>query len=804
MVTESSGSFDAVSDSREDGSVEPPTTTGAPADTTPARLDRDGFFAAATKSRLGGRRFIAAWTAHVDRWLAALFTTAVEGIGRDAKGIALVAVGGYGRDELCPYSDLDVLLLHSGRSDISAIAERLWYPVWDEGVKLGHAVRTPREALGLANDDLDTATALLDVRHLAGDEALSATLAEGASTGWEKNGRRWLGRLADSVEQRHARALEVAFHLEPDLKVGRGGLRDVHALRWAGRARQVLLDDDHATLDEGYEFLLAMRVALHLQVGRPTDILALQEQDGVAAALDLDADTLMAHTAAIGRAIAWRSDETWYRVRSLLAGPGWAFSRKDRDLGGGLVERDREVHLLDDADPTLHPELALRAAAAAAARDTRVDRASLRRLSAETPTFVGPWPPGTREALVELLLAGPAALPQIEALDQLGIWGRILPEWAPVRSRPQRNAYHRFTVDRHLCEAAANAAGLVDRVDRPDLLVLGALFHDLGKGRGGDHTEVGMVLVEELGERMGLPPEDVASLVAMVEHHLLLPDVATRRDVGDPETIDAVAAAVGSLQTLELLDALTEADSLATGPAAWGPWKAGLVAELVDRTAERLGGKARHEHRPRTFPTAEQLALLEAGVPAISGSGAALTVVAPDRPGLFSRVAGVVSLHGLAVRSADALSGEHGLALEHIEVAPPRDEPIDWDRVVRDLERALDGRLALRARLADRVRTYSRSARHTRDAAPTVTIDNDATVRATVVEVYAPDAIGLLYRVTGALAELDVDIRSAKVQTLGDTVVDAFYVRNAAGEKITDAGHLAEIERALLHAVGTL
>jgi len=389
----------------------------------------------------------------------------------------------------------------------------------------------------------------------------------------------------------------------------------------------------------------------------------------------------------------------------------------------------------------------------------------------------------------------------IEALDQLGVWVRILPEWEPVRSRPQRNAYHRFTVDRHLCEAAANAAGLTERVSRPDLLVLGALLHDIGKGRPGDHTEVGMDLVARIGPRLGLPPEDVDVLVALVRHHLLLPDVATRRDLDDPATIDAVARAVGDRTTLELLDALTEADSRATGPSAWGTWKAGLVAELVDRTMVQLGGEPRHPDRAPTFPSTEHLALLAAGEMVIRGEGSALVLVAPDRPGLFSRVAGVLSLHGLGVLSADAASGENGMALERFRVLPVRDEPIGWDRIEDDLRRALEGRLAIRARLAQRADTYA-SSRPLPATTARVLIDNDASSGATVVEVHAPDSIGVLYRITRALNELDIDIRTAKVQTLGDQVVDAFYVRTADGEKVTDTGHQAEMERAIIHAVG--
>jgi [protein-PII] uridylyltransferase len=370
-----------------------------------------------------------------------------------------------------------------------------------------------------------------------------------------------------------------------------------------------------------------------------------------------------------------------------------------------------------------------------------------------------------------------------------------------VRSRPQRNAYHRFTVDRHLCEAAANAAGLTDRVSRPDLLVLGALLHDIGKGRPGDHTDVGMDLVREMGPRLGLPAADVELLVSMVRHHLLLPDIATRRDLSDPATIDAVASAVGDPVTLELLDALTEADSLATGPSAWGSWKAGLVAELVDRTMVAVGGEARHPDRPPSFPTPEHRALLAAGEVVIRGEGAALTLVVPDRPGLFSRVAGVLSLHGLGVLSADAVSGENGMALERFRVSSPRDEPIAWDRIEDDLRRAFEGRLAIRARLAQRADTYA-SRRAVPASTASVLIDNDASSGATVVEVHAPDSIGVLYRITRALAELDIDIRTAKVQTLGLQVVDAFYVRTADGQKVTDTGHQAEMERAIIHAVG--
>lgn len=757
-----------------------------------------------------GLELVSSWTRSVDRWVASLFARAVGAdpgavaVAPPASGVALVAVGGYGRGHLCPRSDLDLLLLHARTVDPAPIAEAIWYPIWDAGIRLGHSVRTPRDAIALAADDLDTATALLDVRLLAGDPLLAGRLATEASSAWAKRGRRWLVRLADSVAERHSRTGEVAFLLEPDLKLGRGGLRDIHAVRWAERARQVLLDDDHASLDRAEADLLAVRAELHRISGHTSDTLTLDQQDAVAEALAIDggADGLMAMVATRARTVAWRSDETWHRVRAMLAGPGWSMGGRPRSIGAGLTLRDREVHLTEDADPATDPAIALRAAAAAARNDTRIDRASLARLAAETPTFEDPWPDGAREALVDLLAEGPAAIRRIEALDQVGVWTRVLPEWEPVRNRPQRNAYHRFTVDRHLLETAAGTVELADTTDRPDLLVLGGLLHDIGKGRPGDHTEVGMDLVRDLAPRMGLEDADTAVLVDMVRHHLLLPDVATRRDLDDPATYEGVAERVGSLGTLRLLHALTVADSQATGPAAWGSWKAGLVATLVERAAVVLGAEPDGTAAP-PFPAEEHLALLAEGAQVVRGDGDVIVVVARDRPGLLGRVAGALALHGLAVLAVEATSSDDGWALERVVVEATLDVAIPWDRVTASVEAAIDGRLALRARLAERSRTHrvTTRVRSAHQWPAEVRFDDEASHHSTVVEVHAVDSLGLLERICRAMAEMDLDVRSAKVQTLGDRVVDAFYVRGPDGGPLDDPDRRAEVERAILHAL---
>lgn len=745
---------------------------------------------------LGGRARCRALAAATDAWVVDLFEQATGG---DADGLALVAVGGYGRGELAPGSDLDLWLLHE-RGDVAGVAEALWYPIWDSGLKLGHAVRTPAQALRLAADDLETATAALRMRHLAGDPGITAGVAERSAEGWRARSKRWLALLADRVDARHAAAGEVAFLLEPDVKEGRGGLRDLHALDWAEQARRVLLDGDTGAMVAAEDLLLDVRVALHRLTGRRADVLALERQDDVAVALGLaGADELMARVAAAARTVAWTGDETWRRLRSSVAGPLGRAVRRDRPMGPGVVWREGAVHLTADADPAGDPALVLRAAVAAARADAWLDRTSLDRLAAEAPALDDRWPNEARTALVDLLGTGRPAVAVLEALNQRGLLERILPEWAPVRSRPQRNALHRFTVDRHLCEAAVNAAGLAATVRRPDLLLVGAWLHDLGKGYPGDHTEVGMALLADIGPRMGFDAADTAVLVRLCELHLLLPDVATRRDLADDDVIDGVAERVGSLATLELLAALAESDGRATGPSAWSPWKASLVGELVSRVAHVLRGGVAADVTGDGFPPPEVAELMKEGDTVVVGEGETLTVVAPDRPGLFSRVAGTLALRGIGVLAADAASDESGMAASSFHVEVPGHDA-DWERVAADVRRAVEGRLALDARLAER-------ARHARRRAPgaalldgpAVRIDNTASATCTVVEVRAPDAVGRLHRITGALAELDLDIRAARIVTLGDEAVDTFYVRTATGGKVEDRDDQRELERAVLH-----
>lgn len=769
-------------------------------------LDRTELFA---DRSLRGAEFAKAHAAVLDRWLVTIF----DEIFASEVGVALVATGGYGRAELCPFSDLDLLLLHDGRLDPD-LAQRFWYPLWDAGLKVGHAVRSIRDTLLLADTDLATATSLLSLRRLAGNVDLSDELASTARTNWNKGAKKWLPQLADAVDARHRSALDVAYALEPDLKEGRGGLRDVHAIQWSLAALdeysgesfdQLGVPTGHhmgrQQLAEHYNTLLATRVELHRVVRRPGDRLLLQNQADVAAQLDdADADVLMSRLSSAARAIAWTSDEHWFDLRREFSGR-FSRKRKGRHIGEGMAIVDGRVEIAESTP--LDALSVLRVGVAAATEHARIGARTLTRLH-DAPDIGAPWSDDARELFTSLLACGDDAVPVIETLDIADLWCRLLPEWEPNRCRPQRNAYHRFTVDRHLLETVARAADLRDRVERADLLLVSALLHDIGKGYPGDHTTVGMTLVYDIATRMGFNDDDRQTLVLLVEHHLLLPDAATRRDLDDPATLRWVATCSGTIERLHLLGALTEADSIATGRSAWGPWKAGLVETLVKRTEHVLAGGDVQDVTASTERLAINAELVarfaDAAQPLIITEGNELTLVCSDRPGLFSRVAGVLAVCGIDVSEASA-AGENGVVLDRFRVTSAFNRDISWGKVRNELQRALDGPFAIDARLAERARSYRRPIEQPHFLEPNVRVLNKASDDFTVVEVTGPDNIGLLYRLTRAMFELGLDIGRAKVATIGNDVVDAFYVQDQHGQKVTAPDDVDEIKMALTHAL---
>ena len=727
-------------------------------------------------------------TAQADRWLAEL-------LGAEP-GVALVAVGGYGRRELLPRSDLDVVLLHGGRDNIGGIADRIWYPVWDSGVELDHAVRTVPQARRVARTDLKVALGLLSARHVAGDPELTERLRAGALEDWRSAAPTRLAELHAAHDERAENFGELAFLLEPDLKEARGGLRDVHAIQAVAAAW--VAPAPGPKVRAAYEQILDARHALHEVTGRRLDRLVLEEQDEVARALGLlDGDVLLRMLAGAARTVAYAVDHTFRQADRLRGRRLRRRPAERRPLADGVVEQDGEVVLARAADPASDPVLLLRAAAAAAQAGLPLAPRTLDRL-AECPPVPVPWPPAARDALLALLGAGHAAISVWEALDTEGLITSLIPDWERVRNRPQRNPLHKFTVDRHLVEAAANAAALTREVARPDLLLIAALLHDIGKGWPGDHSITGEVVARDVGRRMGLPEPDVELVAAAVRHHLLLPVVAPRRDLDDPVTVKQVAVLVPSRVLLELLHALSIADGLATGPAAWNDWKATLVADLVRRVGAVLAGEA----MPGPAPLREdQLELVAGGNPAATMRGSEVTVVAPDRPGLLWRAAGVLASHRLTVRSANA-STVGGTAVTVFDVEPQFGDAPDPALVTGDLRRMLLGRLDVEDRLERRARAAA--ARGSAAPAPRVTLIDGASETATVVEVRAHDAAGLLWRVGRALGECNLDVRAARVETLGAEVVDVFYVTEEDGTPLTDRDRRRTTVQSVLAALAGL
>jgi len=771
-----------------------------------------------------------------DAWLDGLFTTAAERAG--IRGAALVAVGGYGRGELSPRSDLDLLLLHDGTADaaaVAALADGIWYPVWDLGLALDHSVRTPGEARRTAGEDLKVQLGLLDARPVAGDLGLVAGLRTTVLADWRNQAPKRLPALDELCRERAERMGELQFLLEPDLKEARGGLRDATALRAV--AASWVADAPREGLAEARRTLLDARDALHLTTGRATDRLALQEQDQVAGALGLlDADALLRQVYEAARTVSYATDVTWRevnrvlrarsarpRLRTILGGAKAAPERTP--LAEGVVEADGEVVLARTARPERDPVLTLRAAAAAAEAGLPLSRHLVRHLGTAAQPLPVPWPSRAREELVTLLGAGGATVAVWEALEAEGIITRLLPDWERVHCRPQRNPVHTWTVDRHLVETAVRASHLTRRVGRPDLLLIAALLHDIGKGWPGDHSVAGEVIARDMAARIGFDKQDVAVVATLVRHHLLLIDTATRRDLDDPATVRSVATAVGSASTLELLHALTEADALATGPAAWSSWRASLVADLVKRVAALLAGEEPPAPEPLA-PDAEQERLaveaLRTGEPVLSlrtrpepasedggpePVGVELLIALPDRPGVLPAAAGVLALHRLTVRAADLRSVElptelgetAGLLVLSWRVAAEYGSLPQAARLRADLVRALDGSLDIRARLAEREAAYPRR-RGVKAPPPRVTVAAAGSRLATVIEVRAQDAPGLLHRIGHALEQSAVRVRSAHVSTLGANAVDAFYVTDPDGEPLApeQAAQVArEVEREL-------
>jgi [protein-PII] uridylyltransferase len=732
-------------------------------------------------------------------WITEVWLAATYGARMD--GVALASVGSLARGDSGPLSDFDLVLLHDGRSmsgkEITSLADRIWYPIWDGGARLDHSVRTVGECRSVAAADLSAAVGLLDLELLAGDEQVVAAARSTLGHDWRANARRRLPELVESLEARHHSHGDLAQSIEPDLKEARGGLRDMSVLRALTAAW--LADRPHGQIDSAYGTLLDARDALHVVTGRGRDRLGLQEHDAVAALLGQpDADTMLSVVGTAARTISYAIDGTArraaqsQRARTLRVGPRRPVLKT---LGFGLFEHDGEVVLGAHLDPSRDPLLVLRAAVVAARRGLPLASATLTNLAERSPAITVPWSPVARSLFTDLLGAGPGLIPVWEGLDLAGVIDSWVPEWSEVRSRPQRNPVHRHTVDRHLIETVVQATAFVADVERPDLLLMAALLHDIGKIAGAhDHTLVGAPLAAKAARRMGLDESEVEVVELLTREHLALIDLATRRDPEDPQTLAAVTAAVaGRRDVLELLRALTEADARAVGAAAWTGWRAHLLDQLVAGARTALGDAvapvAPVEEIHDLLPP-DVVAGVATGEPYVVvhaiGGAYRIDVFDRDRLGLFGDTAGLLAAAGFLVRTARVRTQE-GIAANQWQVDSPGGDAPDAAAIGRGLASLAQGdRQPLKALDRRRIVIANLVGAGPRAQTRAMVVPH-ASQDSTVIEIRAQDRPALLHEVGMTFARAGLNVHSAYIATYAGQTLDTFYVSEFGGRTLSPA-----------------
>ncbi len=711
--------------------------------------------------------------------------------GPDA-GVALVAVGGYGRGELAPHSDLDVVLVHEDGLDIGDLGSTLWYPLWDSGRRLDHSVRSMSQVVEAAGD-LRVALGLLDARHVAGDPGLSLRLRTTMLADWRRQARSRLPELRTLTRKRHDVTGELAHASVPDVKEAEGGLRDAGVLK--AIEASWLVDASTPALEAARLLLLDVRDEVQDLAGRPADRIAPEMWGPLAERLGLpDAGAAQRHVRSLGRRIAHLSRLAWRRTDAVVARSSGEKGRRTPALeriAPGLALSRGEVVLDAGTRPADDPTLLLRAAAEAAERDAVLAPTTAARLVREGAELPVPWPAPARDALVRLLASGPALLPVWETLDEVDGIETFLPEWEQIRLLPHASSIHRFTVDRHVVETCAEAGALIRGVRRPDLLLVAALLHDIGKGSLHDHSVAGEPVARKVVTRMGFTDLDAEVVASLVRWHLLLAVLGTTRDPDDPATTAELLTHVPDAASLELLRALTEADARATSPAAWTTWRASLVDQLVARAATALGAEIVHLAPTDQLPVPDVVRRDPAAVAVTITPhevGATVTVVAADRVGLLADVAGGLAALRVPVKAARAWSQVDAQGEWAVSAWEVPDAYLDA-AVVRDrIRRVADGAQSL----------PGLGSRREDELPPIVEVRPDASRASLVLEIRTADRPGVVHRVLTTLAGLGLTVASAHVSTLGPQAVDVFYVQEVGGVRPTE-----ERAAAAAHAVRT-
>ncbi|MEZ5670627.1 MAG: [protein-PII] uridylyltransferase [Alphaproteobacteria bacterium] len=807
--------------------------------------------------------------------------------------LSVVAVGGYGRGELAPFSDIDLLFLRPYKQTPRGeqVVESMLYLLWDLGFKVGHATRSVAECIRLGKADGTISTALLEARWIWGDQQLfqelrkryRADLTQGAA-------REFVEMKLAERSARHARMGDSRYVLEPNIKDGKGGLRDLHTLGWIAKFvygveqidqlvdKKALTRKEAATFARAQSFLWTVRCLLHYLAGRAEERLTFEIQPEIAARLGytdhagtsgverfmkryfLTAKEVGDLTRIFCATLEAEQTKSRFRIPRLRL-------RRD-EFGGFGLDNGRLTHV--EADTFLaDPRNLLRLFRVAQRHEVDIHPRALQLVSRNLK-LVDKALREDEEAnrLFLEMLTAPDPEPTLRRLNEAGVFGRFVPEFGRIVAQMQYNMYHVYTVDEH----TIYAIGILSRIERGELadelplaseligkivsrrvLYVAVLLHDIAKGRGGDHSELGAKVARRLCPRLGLNAEETETVAWLVLYHLVMSETAFKRDLGDPKTIEDFVRLVQSPERLRLLLVLTVADIRAVGPQVWNGWKASLLRELyhvaleamvggleVDTAGERVARKLAtlrerladwpqadfDEHVARGFAAywlsydidtlasharmvrAAEIEDLPLAVQTRVDKARAvteITVYTFDQHGLFSRIAGALTVAGADVVDARIHTLNNGRALDTFWVQDTltgTGTPAAFDRPDRlaklssYLEQSFRGRLRVKKVMSER--SFQPRRNRVFKLEPRVLIDQKASATCTVIEVNGIDRPGLLYALTRALSERNTIIRSAKISTFGERAVDVFYVQDLFGTKIMHEGKLAAIRRRLL------
>ncbi len=802
--------------------------------------------------------------------------------------LVVVALGGYGRGELHPSSDIDLMVVYDGELSpfVQRVMQELLYTLWDLGLQIGHSLRSLEDCVAMARTDFPSRTSMQEARLVEGDRKLFARFQRVLRDEvFRKDFEQFLVTTLGERDQRYRKHGASPYIGEPNVKESAGGLRDMHTAMWLGaskfgaRTLRELADKglitprEQAAADTALTFLWRVRNELHFLSGHKNDVLGRELQPRIAQNLGyenedgtLGVERFMRDYYLHARAIHRVSRRLIARCQETLSRRGSAERRqRQQALADGLVFFDGRLHLADRdpgvlrADPVrimkvfwhLHRlgcELSL----------------DLERAIEDSLDVVGDEvrrSPEARDLFLDICKSWGRVALTLSEMHELGLLGRYLPEFGALTCLVQYDVYHKFSADQHSLLAVEHlealapgqsaesegAAQVFNEVDKPGLLMLGMLLHDIGKAKGHGHVAKGIPLVQGLTARLGLPAADAGLVEFLVAHHLTMSHIAQRRDIDDPKTIEDFAATVGDPQRLRMLYLLTYADMRAVGPGVLTGWQAVILHELYARTLARLtGGRVHKPNRTRLAErlheaTGDEIALqpvkahlamvpdryltstsvqrmaahlrlvhrLEADTlatelfhhPDLGSSD--LVVVTRDLPGLFALIAGTLAAHGVNIISAQIATRADGVAIDTFQVNDPTGEavtsPALWSRTIDALRAVLTKEQTVDA-LLERRRAGARG-REALLSRPKIAVDNQLSDDHTVIEVKCPDRVGLLYLITRTLSALGLDIASARIATEIDQALDTFYVHDREGHKIEAPDAIDRVRDALEQAL---